>query len=91
MEAVLEGFGIAALATLALVGLAVGLLMGKLTGRSPRLYGAIGAVAAVATPFMLALLGITVLAAGGLLLVAAVGLVGAVVTLGVVRALSRRG
>jgi hypothetical protein len=90
MEGFFEGLGIVALVVLALVGLAVGLAVGNLTGRQTALYGLIGAVAAIATPFILALLGIGVLAAGGLLLVTVVGLVGALVVVGLVRALARK-
>ncbi|TFL18456.1 GlsB/YeaQ/YmgE family stress response membrane protein [Jannaschia formosa] len=90
MEGFFEGLGITALVILALVGLVVGLLAGKLTGRSALVYGLIGAIAAMATPFILAALGVTVLAAGGLLLVAFVGLVGAAIVVALVRALSRR-
>jgi hypothetical protein len=90
MEGFFEGLGVAALVVLALVGLAVGLAVGKLTGRSALVYGLIGAVAAMATPFILAALGVTVLAAGGLLVVAITGLVGALVIVGLVRAISRK-
>ena len=90
MEGFFEGLGIASLTILALVGLAVGMLAGKLSGRSALVYGAIGAVAAIATPFALPLLGVTALAAGGILLVAVVGLIGAVVVVGAVRALARK-
>ena len=85
------GLGIAALSILALVGLAIGWLAGALTGRGKLLYAVIGAVAAVATPFVLAALGVTVLAAGGVLLVLVVGAVGAAVVVALVRAVSGRG
>jgi hypothetical protein len=90
MEAFFEGLGVVALVVLALIGLVAGLGVGKLTGRSLALYALIGAAAAVATPFVLVALGLTVLAAGGLLLVLAVGLAGALAVLLLVRALSRR-
>lgn len=90
MEGFFEGLGIAALVILALVGLAVGLVAGLVTGRSKLVYAAIGALAAMATPFVLAALGVTVLAAGGVLLVAFVGLVGAVLVVAAVRALTGR-
>ena len=90
MEGVFEGLGIAALATLAVAGLVVGFLAGKLTGRSGLVYALIGAVAAMATPFLLAALGVTVLAAGGLLVLLVVGAVGAAVVVALVRAVTRR-
>lgn len=90
MEAFFEGLGIAALVILALTGLAAGLAVGKLTGRSLAAYGLIGAAAAVATPFVLAALGVTLLAAGGVLLVLVVGLVGALAVLALARVLMRK-
>ena len=91
MEGFFEGLGIAALVILALVGLAVGWVAALLTGRSKLTYALVGAVAAMATPFVLAALGVTVLAAGGLLLVLVVGAVGAALVVALVRAVSRRG
>ena len=90
MEAFFEGLGIAAMAILALVGLAIGWLAGALTGRSKVVYAIVGAVAALATPFVLAALGVTVLAAGGVLLVLVVGAIGAAVVVGIIRAVSGR-
>ncbi|WP_281824901.1 GlsB/YeaQ/YmgE family stress response membrane protein [Jannaschia rubra] len=90
MEEFLQGLGMVAFTLLALTGLVVGALAGALTGRSKLLYALIGAVAAIATPFLLAALGITVLAAGGVLLVLVVGAVGAAVVVAIVRAVSRR-
>lgn len=91
MEGLIQGLGAAALAILALVGLAVGWLAGLLTGRSKLVYALIGAVAALATPFVLAALGVTVLAAGGVLVVLLVGAVGAALVVALVRAVSGRG
>ncbi|CUH40296.1 hypothetical protein JSE7799_03028 [Jannaschia seosinensis] len=90
MEGFFEGVGVAALVILALAGLAIGWLAGALSGRSKAVYAIIGAVAAMATPFLLAALGVTVIAAGGVLLVIIVGAVGAAVVVGLVRALSGR-
>ncbi|UWQ21807.1 GlsB/YeaQ/YmgE family stress response membrane protein [Jannaschia sp. W003] len=90
MEGFFEGLGIAALVVLALIGLVIGALAGKVTGRSVALYALVGAAAAIATPFVLAALGVTVLAAGGLLLVAFVGAVGAAVVVALVRTLLHR-
>ena len=90
MEDVLGGLGIAALVVLALAGAAIGFGIAKLMGRRGALGAVLGALAAMATPFLLALLGVTVLAAGGLLLVAVVGAIGAAVVVGAVMALLRR-
>ena len=86
----LEALGLVSLAVLAGAGLVVGGLLGVLTGRSLLAYAVIGALAAMATPFVLAALGVTVLAAGGLLLLLVVGAVGAAVVVGLVRAISAR-
>jgi hypothetical protein len=88
MEGFFEGLGVAALIVLAVVGLGIGGVIGLLTKRSVLFYALIGAVAALATPFLLAALGVTVLAAGGILLVAVVGAIGAAVIVGIVRAVS---
>ncbi|WP_282026102.1 GlsB/YeaQ/YmgE family stress response membrane protein [Limimaricola cinnabarinus] len=90
MEELLQGIGIAALVILALVGLAVGWLASALSGgRRRALYMVVGALAAMATPFVLAALGVTVLAAGGLLLVVVVALIGAALVLALVRAIAK--
>ena len=90
MEELLQGIGIVALVVLALVGLAVGWVASLLTGgRRRALYMLVGALAAMATPFLLAALGVTVLAAGGLLLVVIVALVGAALALALVRAIAK--
>ncbi|WP_299816899.1 GlsB/YeaQ/YmgE family stress response membrane protein [uncultured Jannaschia sp.] len=87
MEGLFEGLGAAALIILAIVGLAVGWVAGAMTGRSKALYAVIGAVAAMATPFVLAALGVTALAAGGLLLILVVGAVGAALVVALIRAI----
>ncbi|MFT6533293.1 MAG: putative membrane protein YeaQ/YmgE (transglycosylase-associated protein family) [Limimaricola cinnabarinus] len=90
MEELLQGIGIAALVILALVGLAVGWFASLLSGgRRRALYMIVGALAAMATPFVLAALGVTVLAAGGLLLVILVALIGAALVLALVRAIAK--
>ena len=90
MEEVLSGLGIAALVGLALAGAVIGFGIAKVMGRSGLLGAVIGAVAAIATPFLLALLGVTALAAGGLLLVALIGAIGAAVVVAAVMAIMRR-
>ncbi|WP_299648286.1 GlsB/YeaQ/YmgE family stress response membrane protein [uncultured Jannaschia sp.] len=87
MEGLFEGLGAAALIILAIVGLAVGWVAGAMTGRSKALYAVIGAVAAMATPFLLAALGVTALAAGGLLLILVVGAIGAAIVVALIRAI----
>ncbi|MBB3711693.1 putative membrane protein YeaQ/YmgE (transglycosylase-associated protein family) [Limimaricola variabilis] len=90
MEELLNGIGIAALVILALVGLAVGWVASLLTGgRRRALYMIVGALAAMATPFLLAALGVTILAAGGLLLVVIVALIGAALVLALIRAIAK--
>ncbi|EYD72206.1 hypothetical protein [Limimaricola hongkongensis] len=90
MEEVLQGIGIVALVVLALVGLAVGWLASLISGgRRRALYMGVGALAAMATPFVLAALGVTVLAAGGLLLVVVVALIGAGLALALLRAIAK--
>ncbi|MGR3465230.1 GlsB/YeaQ/YmgE family stress response membrane protein [Limimaricola sp.] len=89
MEELLQGIGIVALVVLALVGLAVGWLASLISGgRRRALYMVVGALAAMATPFVLAALGVTVLAAGGLLLVVVVALIGAALALALLRAIA---
>ncbi|SPJ25106.1 GlsB/YeaQ/YmgE family stress response membrane protein [Palleronia abyssalis] len=90
MEGFLEGVGVVILVFLALVGLAAGWIAGKIAGRNMPLYIVIGVVAAVATPFVLAALGVGILAAGGLLVVVVAGAIGAVIVLALVRALTGR-
>jgi hypothetical protein len=90
MEEFFQGVGITALILLALVGAGLGAAAAKLLRRPVVLYVVVGALAAMATPFVLAALGVTVLAAGGILLVLIVGAVGAAVAVGLVRALTGR-
>ncbi len=90
MEDLLSGLGFAVLILLALVGLALGWLTSAVTGgRSRALFMIVGALAAVATPFVLAALGVAVLAAGGLLLVLLVAALGAALVLALVRSMSK--
>lgn len=86
MEAFMEGLGAVALTFLVIVGALAGFIASRVAGGRTALYLIVGVVAAVATPFVLAGLGVGLLAAGGLLVLLAVGLVGAVVVLVIVRA-----
>lgn len=92
MEGLLDAIGAVALTLLIAIGLASGFIAGKVAGRNMALYLVVGVVAAIATPFVLAALGIGVLAAGGVLLLLVASAIGAVVVLALVRALvGRRG
>lgn len=90
VEGFLEGLGVIAFVLLTMTGLAVGALVAKLSGRAVGLYALIGGVAAIATPFLLAAIGVTVAAAGSVFLLLVVGAVGAAVVAGIVRALSKK-
>ena len=70
MEEVLGALGGIMLVLLALVGLAAGWLASRLAGgRNAGLYLAVGAVAAVAAPFVLAAVGLTALVGTALIAV----------------------
>jgi uncharacterized membrane protein YeaQ/YmgE (transglycosylase-associated protein family) len=86
MESVFEVLGATALVLLVVIGAVAGIIAGKIAGQSMALYVVVGIVAAVAAPFILATLGVGVLAAGGLLLILAVSAVFAVIVLALVRA-----
>lgn len=82
MEGFLEAVGWAGLIVLVLIGLASGWLASVVAGgRNRARYLVIGVLAALATPFVLAAVGIGVLAAGGLFAILVAGIFGAVVVL----------
>ncbi len=90
MEDLLQGLGVAALVLLALIGLLAGWLASVVAGgRHRSTYLIVGVLAAIATPFVLAALGITLLAAGGLILVLIAAAIGAVLVLALVRAIAK--
>lgn len=89
MEGFLDALGATALVLLVIVGALSGVIAGKIAGRRMPLYIAVGIVAAVATPFVLAALGVGALAAGGLVVLCLASLLGAAVVLAIVRALVR--
>ncbi|SDE83538.1 GlsB/YeaQ/YmgE family stress response membrane protein [Limimaricola pyoseonensis] len=89
MEELLQGLGVTLLVVLALVGLAAGWLAGVVFGGRRALYMVAGALGAVAAPFLLAALGVTILAAGGLLLAVVVALIGAALVVALVRAIAK--
>lgn len=87
MEEFLQAVGVVGLVFLVVVGAAAGLLASAVTGGRHRARNvAIGVLAAVATPFVLAAVGIGLLAAGGLVAILAAALAGAVVVLLIARA-----
>ncbi|RVT87026.1 GlsB/YeaQ/YmgE family stress response membrane protein [Rhodobacteraceae bacterium CCMM004] len=77
MEGLFEALGAVSLALLAIVGLAAGLIAGAVAGRNKLLYAVAGVAGAVALPFLLAALGVTMIAAGGILILLVFALVGA--------------
>ena len=89
MEAFLDTLGVVALIALVVVGLVAGAIAGAVAGRNRLLYLILGVVGAVALPFILAALGVTVVAAGGLLLLLVVAAIGAGLVLALVTALRR--
>ena len=89
MEAFLDTLGAVALIALVVVGLAAGAIAGAVAGRNRLLYLILGVVGAVALPFILAALGVTVVAAGGFLLLLVVAAIGAALVLALVAALRR--
>ncbi|MEX3314247.1 GlsB/YeaQ/YmgE family stress response membrane protein [Sulfitobacter sp. PS-8MA] len=89
MEAFLDALGAVALIALVVVGLAAGAIAGAVAGRNRVMYLILGVAGAVALPFILAALGVTVVAAGGLLVLLAIAAIGAALVLALVAALRR--
>lgn len=89
MDAFLDTLGALALILLVLVGLVAGAIAGAVAGRNRLMYLALGVAGAVALPFVLAALGVTALAAGGLVILLVVAAVGAAAVLALVAALRR--
>ncbi|KEO50850.1 GlsB/YeaQ/YmgE family stress response membrane protein [Thioclava pacifica] len=82
MEDVLQAIGTIGMILLVIAGLLAGWIASLVSGgRHKGAYLAIGVVGALITPFIAALLGGAVLAAGGLLAILAMALFGAVVVL----------
>lgn len=79
MEEVLQGIGIFMFGILALIGLIAGWIAGIITGRNRALFLVLGVLGAVATPVLIAILGVGALAAGGVIAVILAALAGAVV------------
>ncbi|NUH66416.1 GlsB/YeaQ/YmgE family stress response membrane protein [Sulfitobacter sp. S0837] len=89
MEAFLDALGAVALIALVVVGLAAGAIAGAVAGRNRLMYLILGVAGAVALPFILAALGVTVVAAGGILVLLIVAAIGAALVLALVAALRR--
>lgn len=90
MENVLGTLGWIMILLLAAVGLLAGWIASRIAGgRNTPLYLLVGVVAAVAAPFVLAALGLTVLVGTAVIAVLLVALVFAIVVLVVVRAIIR--
>ncbi len=87
METFLDTVGAVSLIVLVLIGLAAGGLAGVVAGRNRAFYLVMGVVGAVALPFVMAALGVGAVIAGGLVVIAVIGLIGAVLLVALVRAL----
>ena len=86
MEGFLDALGTATLLLLVAVGLLAGWIAGAVAGRRRGLYLLLGVVGALATPVVLAALGLGILAAGGVILLLALAALGAVLILVLARA-----
>lgn len=90
MEGFLDALGATALVMLAVIGAVAGAIAGWIAGQQMAVYIILGIVGAVLLPFLLAALGIGVLAAGGVILLLVVALIGSILVLLVGRALIDR-
>ena len=79
MEGLLDALGAISLTVLVVIGLIAGWIAGKATGRNMIGYMVLGVVGAVALPFVLAALGLGIIAVGGLLVLFIVAAVGAAI------------
>ncbi len=89
MEGFFDVVGTLALIIMAIVGAGVGWAVGKTSRGSTALYVLIGVLAAVSAPFLLAALGLSVVAAGGILLLVIMSAVVALIIVGIARAILR--
>jgi uncharacterized membrane protein YeaQ/YmgE (transglycosylase-associated protein family) len=90
VEGFLDALGIVALVLLVGIGLLAGWLAGAVAGRRKGLYLLLGVAGAVAAPFILAALGVGILAAGSLVALVIVAALGAVLLLVLARSCSTR-
>ena len=88
--AVLQVIGWSAIVLLAVVGLIAGLIAAVITGGSKAKYILVGIIGAVTLPFVLALLGVTAAIGAGLLAILAIGIVGALLLVVLVKAVTGR-
>lgn len=79
MEGFFDALGAISLTVLILIGLVAGWIAGMVTGRNTIGYMILGVVGAVALPFLLAALGIGIIAVGGLLVLFLVAAIGAAI------------
>ena len=89
MEGFMEGLGAVSLILLVVIGAVAGWIASAISGGGRLKFILLGITGAMALPFILAALGVGVLAAGGLLLIALVALVGAIIVLLIARAIFR--
>lgn len=87
MEGFLDALGVVALLLLVAIGLLAGWLAGAVAGRRRGLYLLLGVAGAVAAPFILAALGVGILAAGSLVALVLVAVLGAALILVLARVL----
>ncbi|MBM9594690.1 GlsB/YeaQ/YmgE family stress response membrane protein [Roseitranquillus sediminis] len=87
MEAFLDTLGAISLIVLVLVGLLAGWIAASIAGRHRARYMILGVVGALALPFILAALGIGLIAAGGLLVLLIVAAIGAAIVLAIAKAI----
>ncbi|MCU0853993.1 MAG: GlsB/YeaQ/YmgE family stress response membrane protein [Rhodobacteraceae bacterium] len=85
MEGFWDALGTVTLVLLVAVGLLAGWIAGAIAGRRKALYLVLGVVGAVAAPLILAALGLGVLAAGGLLVMVAAAVAGALILLAIAK------
>jgi uncharacterized membrane protein YeaQ/YmgE (transglycosylase-associated protein family) len=89
MDGLLEVLGVIGLVLLVVIGLLAGLIASVVSGgRNKGRYMVTGVLAALAAPFLLALIGLGVIAAYGIAAILVAAVIGAVVVLLVVRLLS---
>lgn len=88
METFLEVIGWTTIVLLVVIGLVAGLIGAVVTGGSKAKFIIGGILGAIALPFVLAALGVTAVIGAGLLAILAVGVIGAVVIVVLVKALS---
>jgi uncharacterized membrane protein YeaQ/YmgE (transglycosylase-associated protein family) len=88
LEGLLEVLGIVGLVLLVVIGVLAGLIASLIAGGSRGKYVVVGVLAAIGAPFVLALIGIGVLAAYGIAAILVAAVIGAGIVLLIVRVLS---